>query len=140
MHLIEADLKRFGADITFKRLLGEGFFVCNAFTFYNGVSPYNAYTGRQPACLPDLENADFNASGEHTDAQREQRIREAGIAQATAVAKINRALKTRQPLTVVDSTSQETSSITTGRRPQRTNMVDGTDHTPLSEMNQNAES
>ena len=42
MHLIEEDIKRYGITITFKRLLGEGIFVCNAFTFYNGVSPYNA--------------------------------------------------------------------------------------------------
>ena len=98
MHLIEEDLKRFGADISFKRLLGEGIFVCNAFTFYNGVSPYNAYTGRQPACLPDLDNIDFPVDGEQTDGERERRIRQAGIeaiTQSTAVAKINRALKTQ---------------------------------------------
>jgi len=97
MHLIEEDLKRYDHQITFKRLLGEAFFVCNAFTFYNGVSPYNALTGRQPACLPDLQNEDFDPNGENTDGNREQRIRQAGleaITQATAAAKIKRALKT----------------------------------------------
>eukprot|EP00974_Lingulodinium_polyedra_P061264 5908283-Lingulodinium_polyedra.AAC.1 len=41
LHLIEEDLQRFDADISFKRLLVEGIFVCNTFSFYNGVSPYN---------------------------------------------------------------------------------------------------
>ena len=98
MHLIEEDLKRYGTTITFSRLLGEGVFVCKAFTFHNGVSPNNAYTGRQPPFLPDLQNADFNPQGEHTDGEREQRIRQAGIeaiTQSTAVAKINRALKAK---------------------------------------------
>ena len=45
MHLIEEGFKAYKLDIPFKRLLGEGFFVCNAFTFYNGVSPYNSLTG-----------------------------------------------------------------------------------------------
>ena len=98
MHLIEADLKRYSITLSFKRILGEGFFVCNAFTFYNGASPYNAHCGRQPACLPDLENIDFPKEGENSDGAREARIREAGIqaiTQATAVAKINRALKAK---------------------------------------------
>ena len=101
MHLIEEDLKRYGIEITFKRLFGEGLFVCNAFTFYNGVSPYNAHTGRQPACLPDLENIDFDPNGENTDGQRERRIRETSleaITQSTAVAKTTRALKAQTTL------------------------------------------
>ena len=97
MHLIEEELKRHNTAIPFKRLYGEALFVVNAFTFYNGVSPYNAHTGRQPACLPELENIDFPKEGEHSNGLREQRIREAGIeaiTQSTAVAKINRALNT----------------------------------------------
>ena len=62
-HLIEEDMKRYGPEIAFKRLLAEALFVTNAFTFYNGVSPYNALMGRQPACLPDLENPDFDPHG-----------------------------------------------------------------------------
>ena len=90
MHLIEEDLKRHGAEIPFGRLLGEGLFVCNAFTFYTGVSPYNAHTGRQPAFLPDLENADYSPEGESTNGDRERRIRQASteaITQAPVVAK-----------------------------------------------------
>ena len=99
MHMIEEDLKRGNVTLPFKRILAEALFVVNAFSFYNGVSPYNALTGRQPACLPDLQNADFSAEGENIgDGSREQRIREAGleaITQSTAVAKINRALRTK---------------------------------------------
>ena len=98
MHLIEEDLKRYNHTISFPRLLGEGIYVCNAFSFYNGVSPYNAYTGRQPPFLPDLQNLDFEKEGENTDGERERRIRQTGIeaiTQSTAVAKINRALKTQ---------------------------------------------
>ena len=95
MHLTEAELKRHNETIPFKRLYGEALFVANAFTFYNGVSPYNAHTGRQPACLPDLEDLDFKKEGEQSDGLREQRIRQASIeaiTQSTAVAKVNRAL------------------------------------------------
>ena len=94
MHLIEEDLKRYGITISFARLFGEGNFVCNAFTFHNGVSPINCHAGRQPPFLPDLENIDFPKDGTNTDGEREQRIREAGIeaiTQSTAQAKINRA-------------------------------------------------
>ena len=62
------------------------------------MSPYKAYTGRQPACLPDLENLDFPKTGELSDTQRGQRIREVAIeaiTQATAVAKTKRALKAK---------------------------------------------
>ena len=77
MHLIEEDLKRFGANILFKRILGEAICVCNAVTFYNGVSPYSAYTGRQPPMLPDLEIADFDVGGDNHN--QGQRIRQAGL-------------------------------------------------------------
>ena len=82
--------------MAFDELYAETLFVVNAFSFYNGVSPYNALTGRQPAFLPELENIDFPTGGEYPDGRREQRIRESAIeaiTQSTAVAKINRALK-----------------------------------------------
>ena len=97
MHMIEEELKRQGTTIPFTRLYAEALFVVNAFSFYNGVSPYNAHTGRQPACLPDLENVDFPKGGERSDGSREKRIREAAIeaiTQSTAVAKMKRALNT----------------------------------------------
>ena len=90
MHLIEEDLKRYGLSIPFSRLLGEGIFVCNAFSFYNGVTPYNAFTGRQPPFLPDLQNLDFDQEGENTNGERKRRIRLSGIeaiSQSTVVCK-----------------------------------------------------
>ena len=48
LHMIEADLRRLGITLSFDTTLGEGIFVTNAFTFHNGVSPYNSLTGRQP--------------------------------------------------------------------------------------------
>ena len=106
MHMIEEDLKRQNYTITFDRLLAEGFFVCNAFSFYNGVSPYNALTGRQPPCLPDFDTPDFpvDADGKRTeksDHLREEMIRKAAIQaiiQSTAVAKVNRSLKGKTSL------------------------------------------
>ena len=56
MHLTEEELKRHDTTIPFKRLYLEALFVVNAFTFYNGVFPYNAHTGRQPPFLPDLDH------------------------------------------------------------------------------------
>ena len=98
LHVMEEDLKRHDITISFPRLLGEAIFVTNSFTFYNGVSPYNAYTGRQPPFLPDLETLDESGPGESSDHERERRVRLAAIeaiTQSTAVAKINRALKTK---------------------------------------------
>lgn len=98
MHLIEEDLKRYNHTISFPRLLGEDIFVCDAFSVYNGVTPYNAYTGRQLPFLPDLQNLDFEKESENTDGEREQRIWQTGleaITQSTAVAEMNRALKTQ---------------------------------------------
>ena len=97
MHVIEEDLKRQGCPIMFKRLLAEGLFACSAFAFYNGLSPSNAYAGRQPQKAPD-----FNGLGlpepKTTGQERENTIREivvGAIAQATAVAKVNRALRAK---------------------------------------------
>ena len=72
-------------------MVGEANFAGNAFTFYNGVSPYNAVYGRQPQCLPDLENFDFRQEGTNNRGERETRIRRASIeaiTQATAMGKI----------------------------------------------------
>ena len=63
MHKLEAELERQGIPMNFPNLVGEANFAGNAFTFYNGVSPYNAVFGRQPQCLPDLENFDFPKEG-----------------------------------------------------------------------------
>ncbi len=59
VHMIEEDLKRHDCQIQFCCLYAEALFVVNAFSFYKGVSPYNAHAGRQPAFLPDLETSIF---------------------------------------------------------------------------------
>ena len=46
MHLMEEDLKRNDISLNIKRLLAESIFVCKAFTYYNGESPYHALLGR----------------------------------------------------------------------------------------------
>ena len=84
-NLIDADLKRCGIKLPFGRILGEGIFV-------------NALTGRQPACLPELGNADYSPDGEHTDREGERSVREIclnPISQAIAVAKLDRAVKAK---------------------------------------------
>eukprot|EP00959_Pyramimonas_sp_CCMP1952_P018690 394824-Pyramimonas_sp.AAC.1 len=57
--MIEEELNRHNIPIVCTRVLAEGVFVTNAFTFYNGVSPYRAQTGRQPSFLLDLDTLDF---------------------------------------------------------------------------------
>ena len=39
LHPMEEELKRYNYTIPLKRLLGEAIFVCNAFSFFNCVSP-----------------------------------------------------------------------------------------------------
>ena len=89
LHLMEEELKRHNIPIVFERLLAEGVFATNAFTFYNGCSPYQAHTGRQPPMLPDLDTLDFPKGPETSGHERERRVREVSIeaiTQATAVA------------------------------------------------------
>ena len=96
MHHIEQELKERDIPLQFTRLLSEAVFACNAFTFYNECSPYNALLGRQPACLPDLPTPDFEQKTDTSGHEREAQIRAVSIeaiTQATAVAKTLRALK-----------------------------------------------
>ena len=122
MHMIEEELKRTqDQTIPFARLYAEALFVVNCFSFYNGVSPYNAHTGRQPAFLPDLENIDYKKGNEASEGNREQRIREAGIeaiTQSTAIAKINRALKAKT--TIDGSQLYKTGDLIDYHRPTTT--------------------
>ena len=100
MHIMHEELERHDVQLRIESLLAQAVFFTNAFTFINGVSPINAHSGRQPPCLPDLPNLDFEdqEEGEELLGERERRVREAGLAaiiQSTATAKINRALKAR---------------------------------------------
>eukprot|EP00959_Pyramimonas_sp_CCMP1952_P051106 1067978-Pyramimonas_sp.AAC.1 len=97
---MEAELNRLDILLVFARLLHEALFAASAFTFYSEVSPYNALFERQPAMLPDLP-------AWTTSSRRKHRIilvsrRYAGyvaITQATALAKNNRALRTKTTIT-----------------------------------------
>ena len=142
MHLIGEDLKWFGTEITFIRLFGEALFVCNAFTLYNGVAPYNAYTRRQPAYLPDLENPDFDPNGETNTGEREKRIRQAGISaitQSTAAAKINRALKAKTNIDASTLNKPCDLIMNYHRPPRKTIRQAGMDHSWLYATNQNVD-
>eukprot|EP00959_Pyramimonas_sp_CCMP1952_P153247 3205625-Pyramimonas_sp.AAC.1 len=74
--MIEEELNRHNIPIVFTRALAEGIFVTSAFAFYNGVSPYQAHTGRQPSFLPDLDTLDFPEGPETSGHERERRVRE----------------------------------------------------------------
>ena len=102
LHVMEEDLKRHDIPLVFTRLLHEVMFASNAFTFYNGVSPYNALYGRQPAMLHDLPALDHEQETETSDHTREEVIRKVSleaITQATAVAKSNKALRANTSIT-----------------------------------------
>ena len=51
--------KKQGCPLMLKRLLADGTFVCSAFAFYSGLSPCNAYIGRQLQILPDFDGPDL---------------------------------------------------------------------------------
>ena len=99
---METELQRLDIPLVFTRLLHEALFACSVFTFFNEVSPYNALFGRQPAMLPDFPVLDHEQETETSDHNREQTIRRKSleaITQATAVAKANRALRTKTTMT-----------------------------------------
>jgi hypothetical protein len=95
MHLIEEQLTKEGVTITFARLLAEAVFAGNSLITFGGASPYNSRFGRQPKMLPDFEAPpDTTVSG---PARHTHRIREVSlqkIIEASALARINRALRT----------------------------------------------
>eukprot|EP00959_Pyramimonas_sp_CCMP1952_P260480 5446676-Pyramimonas_sp.AAC.1 len=99
---MEAELNRLDIPFAFTRLLREALFTANAFTFYSEVSPCNAPCGRQPAMLLDFPVLDHEQPTETSGHSRGQTIRRVSIeaiAQATAVAKTNRALRTKTTVT-----------------------------------------
>eukprot|EP00959_Pyramimonas_sp_CCMP1952_P274282 5733147-Pyramimonas_sp.AAC.1 len=92
------ELNGLDLPLVFTRLLHEALFAASAFTFYCEVSPYNALFGRQPAMLPDLPVLDHEQLTETSDHSRGQTMRRVcveAITQATALAKTNRALRTK---------------------------------------------
>eukprot|EP00959_Pyramimonas_sp_CCMP1952_P012892 272661-Pyramimonas_sp.AAC.1 len=99
---METGVKKLDIPRAFTRLLHEALFAANPSTFFNELPPYISLFGRQPAMLPDLPVLDREQPTETSDNFREQVTRRAcieALTQATAVAKTNRALRTKATIT-----------------------------------------
>ena len=100
LHLIEEQLEREELVYPFATTLSEAVFAGNTCTHVGGSTPYQAVFGRQPAFLPPLDAPDLpnlDESSERGELQR-ARVRAAalqGMIQATTMAKLNRASRTR---------------------------------------------
>eukprot|EP00959_Pyramimonas_sp_CCMP1952_P247320 5169994-Pyramimonas_sp.AAC.1 len=102
LQVMETELKRLDITLMFTRLLHAASFAANAFADYSEVSPCSALFGWQPGVFPDLPVLDHEQPTETSDHSREQVICRAcieDIIQATAVAKTNRALRTKTTIT-----------------------------------------
>ena len=75
-------------------LLVEAVFAGNALVTYNGASPYNARYGTQPAMLPDLTALPQAADRGGRELHRVREVALQKIIESTAVARINRAMRT----------------------------------------------
>ena len=122
MHTTEEQMQREGLPVNFDSLLAHSIFAGNSLTHVGGVTPYNVVFGRQPSMLPPLEadgggeavvgsangaepsgddrgNAsDPPAGGEAQPSRQQWRIREIALQrmiEATSIARVNRALRTR---------------------------------------------
>ena len=94
MHLIEEQLAKEGITISFTRLLAEAVFAGNSLVSYGGATPYNARFGRQPQMLPDLEAPpDTTAPGTARSTHRIREVALQKIIESSALARINRALR-----------------------------------------------
>ena len=79
MHVLAEQLKAEDREEPLGSILGEAFFALNALSHYGGVTPYQCVFGRQPACLPPIEDGYPPGSGDSVDGRREQRIRELAL-------------------------------------------------------------
>ena len=75
-------------------LLVEAVFAGNALVTYNGASPYKARYGTQPAMLPDLTAMLPTTDRGGRELQRVREVALQKIIESTAVARINRAMRT----------------------------------------------
>ncbi len=104
LHLVDGQLAVEGlTDIPFPSRLGEATFAGNAMIAVDGCTPYAAVYGRVPCLLPNLhQNPDPVVDGADTPMpgliKHSHRLREITVAkmvEATARARVNRALETR---------------------------------------------
>ena len=56
VHVLAEQLKAEDREEPLGSILGEAFFALNALSQYGGVTPYQCVFGRQPACLPPIED------------------------------------------------------------------------------------
>eukprot|EP00959_Pyramimonas_sp_CCMP1952_P341798 7160071-Pyramimonas_sp.AAC.1 len=99
---MEAGLNSLDISLELTRLLHETLFAAKAFTFYSEVSPCIALFGRQPAMLPYLPVLHHEQPTETSHHFRQQTMRNVcseASTQATAVAKTNRAARTKTTVT-----------------------------------------
>ena len=95
MHHTETQLEKESVIVTFKQLLAEAVFAGNSLVSIGGATPYNARFGRQPRMLPDITampNDTAPGAGRHMHRMREVALQR--MIESTAVARINRALRT----------------------------------------------
>jgi hypothetical protein len=102
LHVIEGQLKKVRISVTFPVLLAEAVFCGNCSTHVGVVTPYHAVYGRQPSIMPPLAIDTENLDEEGAPNDRvEAHVREVALqtmVEATAQARINRALRTQTAL------------------------------------------
>ena len=92
MHCAEEQFGRENMDTPLAWILAESVFAGNCLTNYGGATPYNARCGRQPQMLPPLQGMPTGESRSFSHRVREIALQK--IIESTAIARINRALKT----------------------------------------------
>ena len=91
LHTSEVQLAKEGITVDFDVLLAECIFAGNALTNVGGASPYSCRFGSTPALLPDKEI--LPGEGRSLDRVREVSLQR--MVEATALAKVKRALDTK---------------------------------------------
>ena len=95
LHCIEEDLNKEGVAYTMPMVLADAVFAGNSLISHGGATPYNARFGKQPIMLPDLQAQPEEGAERGRDLQRMREIALQKIVEATAISRINRAMKTR---------------------------------------------
>ena len=94
MHCAEEQLMREGLTVQMSDLLAECVCAGNSMVSWNGATPYNARFGRQPRMLPDMLAMPDDSAGIGRNMHRLREVALQRIIEATAIARINRAMKT----------------------------------------------
>ena len=95
MHCTEEQLIREGVTVTFPQLLAQALYCGNALVSHGGATPYQARLGTQPRVLPDITMpSEETDSGPGRSMRRVREVALQRIVEATAIERINRALRT----------------------------------------------